>query len=954
MRFRTSIPPDPNHLQARLLVLAGLFLVFFALALSLAPSARARNWQVEARWDHWLGVLAWVGLFAIAHHQSARWLPERDPYLLPVAGLLSGWGVLTIWRLDPQFGQRQAIWLGVSMGVLVFGLRLLNRDPRPGIGDLGFLRRYKYLWLTAGLLLTALTLLFGTNPSGGELPRLWLGCCGIYLQPSEPLKLLLIFYLAAYLAGRPARQEPGSALLPLLAPTLLMTGLALLLLVFQRDLGTASIFLLLYALVVYIATGRKGFLAAAGVAVALAGAAGYALFDVVRLRVDAWLNPWADASGRSYQVVQSLLAVANGGLFGRGPGLGSPGVVPVPHSDFIFVAIAEETGLLGATGLILLLALLAGRGLRAALAAPDAYRRYLAAGLTAYLAAQSILIIGGNLRLLPLTGVTLPFVSYGGSSLLTSFLSLIVLIHVSAPRDGSADAWDGDSTDRAANLRPIRAVAGFLWTGLAATTLLAGWWALYRSPELLARTDNPRRAIADRYVLRGSLFDRNNRHLTATIGRPGEYSWYSLYPDLSPITGYTHPVYGQAGLEASLDSYLRGLQGYPGLEIWANHLLYGQPPPGLDVRLSLDLELQKVADSRLRGRRGGLVVLDASNGDILVMASHPNFDPNLLGTAASYDELVQQEAGLRGDDAPLLNRATLGQYQTGTVFAPLLLAAFYDRHGSAAALPELPEEAFAELQAGTARVYLSCAGESLAPSGTLSEDWGPAVSAGCPAPTLALARALVEEPAQSGELRGQNEEPPLTPGAYLQAFFQDLGLFTAPALRLPTTSSLPLEESQDFEQLVLGQSDLRASPLQMALAAAALSAGGVRPAPRLVVAVDTPQAGWVVLPYLSEPAPVFTPPAAEAAARALTADGRNGTGRDPASAPLPAWQSLAHIPAIQGEQEGANPGLTWFLAGTLPGWNGTPLALALVLEEDNPALAEEIGHAVLRAALQTE
>ena len=182
-----------DRLQRRLLILAALFLTLYALALSLSPAVRARSWEVAYRWDHWLGLLVWLAAFYLAHGQTSRWLPQRDPYLLPLGALLSGWGMLTSWRLLPTFGLRQSLWIAVAITVLILGLRL----P----GDLGFLRRYKYLWLTGSLLLTALTLFLGVNPMGFG-PRMWLGCCGVYLQPSEPLKLLLIAYLAAYMADR--------------------------------------------------------------------------------------------------------------------------------------------------------------------------------------------------------------------------------------------------------------------------------------------------------------------------------------------------------------------------------------------------------------------------------------------------------------------------------------------------------------------------------------------------------------------------------------------------------------------------------------------------------------------------------------------------------------------------------------------------------------------------------
>jgi cell division protein FtsW (lipid II flippase) len=751
----------------------------------------------------------------LIHRQTSRSLPDRDPFLLPVAALLSGWGLLAIWRLDTYFGLRQAIWVGVAGVLFLAGLSLPT--------GISILRRYKYFWLTGGLLLTGLTLLFGTNPTGGDLPKLWLGCCGLYFQPSEPLKILLIIYLAAYLAGSihengavqaqaaPANTSPR--LLPLLAPTLIMTGLALLLLVVQRDLGTASIFLFLYTAILYVTSGRKRILVFGGLAVVLAGIAGYALFDVVRLRIDAWLNPWADPSGRSYQIVQSLLAVANGGLVGRGPGLGSPGLVPVPHSDFIFAAIAEETGLLGALGLLLLLALLANRGLHIALSAPDAYRRYLAAGLTAYLVAQSILIIGGNLRLLPLTGVTLPFVSYGGSSLLTSFFSLLILLRISS---GQAEARPSPL----AISRPYLHLGAFLLAGLAAAALATGWWAYYRGPDLLTRTDNPRRVIADRFVHRGAILDRSNEPLVATQGQPGNFTRQIRYTALSPVIGYTNPIYGQSGLEASLDEYLRGIQGNPGLSLWWNHLLYGQPPPGLDVRLSLDLRLQRAADKALSGRRGALVLLNAQNGEILAMASHPDFDANQL--ELEWDRLVSDP------NTPLLNRATLGRYPAGRL------------------------------------------------------------------------------------------EGLLFPGGP-----SDLRLNPSPQLRLPV-GDLSSEQ----------QGTLILSPLQVALASASLSADGIRPAPVLVTAVNTPQSGWLILPAIEKPV------------QAVKAEEADRTIEYLAVEDSSLWQSLATAPNGPGQF------VTWFAGGTLPEWGGPPLAAAVLLEENDTALAEQIGQGILNEAMQ--
>jgi cell division protein FtsW (lipid II flippase) len=275
-------------IQGNLLKIAAGFLILQTLIITLSPAVRARTWNVDFRWSQWIVLVVW-GLIVYRSHQSInRYLPDADPYLFPVAALLSGWGLLTVWRLDSNFGARQALWLGISAIVFIAGLQL----P----GTLNFLRRYKYILLSGGLILTAFTLFLGTNPVGYG-PRLWLGCCGVYFQPSEPLKLLLVAYLAAYLAERIPTQV---GTLSLIYPTLLVSGIAVLLLIFQRDLGTASIFIAIYTIMMYLATGRRRVLLYSILFLVLVSIAGYFIIDIIQARIDSWLNPWTDPSGDSY------------------------------------------------------------------------------------------------------------------------------------------------------------------------------------------------------------------------------------------------------------------------------------------------------------------------------------------------------------------------------------------------------------------------------------------------------------------------------------------------------------------------------------------------------------------------------------------------------------------------------------------------------------------------------
>ncbi|RPI93779.1 MAG: hypothetical protein EHM40_08785 [Chloroflexi bacterium] len=800
-------------IQGNLLRLAAIFLFLQTVIITLAPAVRLRSWDVDYRWSHWVALLVW-GLFILRAHQSiSKHFPDIDPYLFPAAAFLSGWGLLTVWRLDEDFGARQALWLGISIVVLLLGLRL----P----ATLEFLRKYKYLLLSGGLLLTALTLIFGTNPAGYG-PRLWLGCCGVYFQPSEPLKLLLVTYLAAYLADKlPTRLSA----FPLIYPTLLVSGLAILLLLFQRDLGTASIFVALYTIIIYLATGRRRTILISAVILVLMGIAGYYLIDIIRIRIDSWSSPWSDPVGGSYQIIQSILAIANGGPEGRGPGLGSPALVPVAISDFIFAAIAEETGLIGTVGLIAIFGIILIRGLRAALCAPDIFRRLLAAGVTAYFGVQTLLIIGGNLRLLPLTGVTLPFLSYGGSSLLTSFIGLSILLLISNHLD--------EEPAPLPKPQPYFALGVFLSLALFVTALANGWWAVVRGPDLLTRPDNPRRIIEDRYVPRGMLLDRTNTQINSTEGETGTYKRVYKYPDLSAVTGYNDPIYGQAGLEASLDEYLRGLRGNPATTIWWNHLLYGMAPEGLDVRLSLDLYLQFRADEMMIGHRGAVLLLNAETGETYVMASHPTFNPGHLSEIG---------ARLNKDPSkPLINRAVQGLYPIGTLLEP------FER--------------------------------ALYGSETTTE-------------------------------------------AELQTVYETFGFNRTPLLRMQVA-----EPTTDAEE-----NDLHVSPLQVALAAAALTNHGTVPAPRIAMAVNTPNDGWVSLPALGSPFEALQAPAADETAQALSVNGQNY------------WAHTGHA-------ESEESAVTWYITGTLPNWQATPLVVVVVLEEDNARLARRIGQELLIDAM---
>ncbi len=406
--------------ERMLLLIAVAFVLSASLSLILARGAAFTElWHMAV----------WALCALVAHLALNRWLPRRDPFLLPLTLLLAGWGIVQIDRVAPFFAARQTLWLVVASLALI-GITRLPVNLR-------WLSRYRYLWLVVGLVLLLLTVFFGSNPSGGG-PRLWLGVPDVYFQPSELLKLLLIAFFASYLADHralldlPSRGGLGVAL-RFLSPLLLMWGVCVALLLWQRDLGTAALFFITFVTLIYLATGRVAYALGGVVLLLAAGLVAYYAVDLVRLRVDIWINPWADAQDSAFQIVRSLMAFAAGGVVGQGIGQGAPVYVPVVHSDFIFAAIGEEWGMIGALAVIASFALITLRGLRLAVQVQNrVFRAYLAAGLSVVLTAQSLLIMGGVLKIIPLTGVTLPFMSYGGSSLLISFAMIGLLLVISA------------------------------------------------------------------------------------------------------------------------------------------------------------------------------------------------------------------------------------------------------------------------------------------------------------------------------------------------------------------------------------------------------------------------------------------------------------------------------------------------------------------------------------------
>ncbi|WP_314597557.1 FtsW/RodA/SpoVE family cell cycle protein [uncultured Selenomonas sp.] len=372
-------------------------------------------------------LLPWLAAVIVGAFFTQFILGRRDGTdltLFPAAMLLASLGLIMIGRLKPALFLTQMRWLLLGLIVYLFLVFLGERFLR--------LLSYPYLLGVFCLLLLCSALFFGTEIGGS---RNWIVFGPFAVQPSEFGKIIIIMFLAAYLTEhREVLTLPRHRLLWLklpvlrfIAPLLLIWGIAILMFVVQRDLGSALLFFGIAVSMTYMATGRKSYVALAFAFFLGAAALSYSFFSHVRVRFNIWLDPWSDPSGSAYQVVQSLFALGSGGVWGAGFAHGHPNLIPEVHTDFIFAAIAEELGLLGSLGVMLVFALFFYRAIRIALACREETRMLLAAGIAVVFLLQAFIIIAGVTKFLPLTGITLPFVSYGGSSMIASFMLLGIL-----------------------------------------------------------------------------------------------------------------------------------------------------------------------------------------------------------------------------------------------------------------------------------------------------------------------------------------------------------------------------------------------------------------------------------------------------------------------------------------------------------------------------------------------
>lgn len=672
-----------------LLLIAAAFPVTLLYAMYVVTTGAALSFQTLAVP---LGLFA---AFAAAHIGVRIFAPGADPAILPVVFTLSGIGITFVTRLQPDASLGQVIFLFLGVALMVGTLAVVK--------NLEVVKRYKYVLGIAGIILLVLPMFIGTEIYGSKL---WIKIGGFQFQPGEFAKVLIVLFLAGYLAENRELLSISNRTvlgikfprLRLLYPLFIVWGVCLLVVAFERDLGSALLFYTIFLIMLYVATGRVSYVII-GLALLAVGAFGmYQIMSHVQVRVAIWLDPFSDAQNLGYQIVQSLYSLADGGLAGVGIGKGMADIIPVVASDMIFAAIGEEMGLLGGSAVLLLFMLFAVRGLTTAARAKSDLAAFSAAGLTAAISFQAFTIVGGVTKLIPLTGVTLPFMSQGGSSLLASFVIVALLLRAGDEATGRSTEIANTSTDlatagyrttaRGSHMRrpaldtPESGLLGrvalanrltrtvFLFTALFA--VLIGnitYIQVIKASEYQDMPSNNHTINKARFIKRGSIITADGLTLAESV-QQADGTYARSYPNgnlAAHVVGYYSQQYGTMGIENTQNDTLTGSKDYSS---WQNALnsLAGISEPGNSVQLTIDSRIQRAAEQALAGRVGAIVALDPRSGAVLAWASAPTFDNTNIQAA------IEAANASGGADTSMYDRATLALYTPGSTFKVLTLA----------------------------------------------------------------------------------------------------------------------------------------------------------------------------------------------------------------------------------------------------------------------------------------
>lgn len=642
--------------------------------------------------------LSLFALFAAAHVALRFLTPNADPALLPIAFMLSSIGIAFITRLAPDKAFTQIAWLFISIVALIAVLYFV-----PSLERLG---AYKYILMATGIILMMLPAFIGREINGSKL---WLRVGPLSIQPGEIARILIILFLAAYLAENremlsiSTRRFLGIPMpeFKTLGPLVFMWALSFLVLIAEKDLGSSLLFFCIFLIMLYCATGRLSYVLIGLVLFSAGAVAAYMMFGHVQTRVDIWLHPFKDPAGKAYQLVQSLFAFADGGLFGKGIGAGLPTRIPFVDTDFIFAAIGEEMGFLGAAGIIAAFLVFVFRGLSIAARAKSDMASFTAIGLTSSIGIQVFVIIGGVTGFIPLTGITVPFISRGGSSMLSTFILLALLLRAGDESTGLASELMQTGKGIAALGRlsligRLSNVSIFFSILLIALVGNLTWIQVIHARSLQNNVANTRSLLKEKYIARGQISTSDKVVLAESI-KQSDGTYRRVYPRktfAAHTVGYYSSKYGRSGIERVANDALTGTRTYNSF----NDVIAAatnQPIKGDNIDLTIDSRVQRAAEKALTAGtgKGAMIVMNPKNGAILAAASNPTFNPG---------DIDKDWVTLNTDaDAPLLDRSRQTRLAPGSTFKVVTLTGAYANH---VAKPTSTFKAPAKMDIGNAPV----------------------------------------------------------------------------------------------------------------------------------------------------------------------------------------------------------------------------------------------------------
>lgn len=618
--------------------------------------------------------LALFALFGAAHIALRFLAPNADPALLPITFLLSSIGIAFITRLAPEKALTQLAWLFLSIIALIAVLYFV-----PSLERLG---NYKYILMSIGIVLMMLPAVIGREINGSKL---WLRLGPLSIQPGEIARILIILFLAAYLAeNREMLSISTRTFLGIripefktLGPLVFMWALSFLVLIAEKDLGSSLLFFCIFLIMVYCATGRLSYVIIGLLLFSAGAVAAYMMFGHVQTRVDIWLHPFNDPAGKAYQLVQSLFAFADGGLFGKGIGAGLPTRIPFVDTDFIFAAIGEEMGFLGAAGIVATFLVFVFRSLSTASRAKSDMASFTALGLASSIGIQVFVIVGGVTGLIPLTGITVPFISRGGSSMFSTFILLALLLRAGDESTGLASELMTTTKGIAALgrlslIKRLGNVGVFFSILLIALVGNLTWLQVIHARALQNNVANTRNLYKEKFIARGSI-TTSDKVVIAESVKQADGTYKRVYPLKNFAThtvGYYSSKYGRSGIERIANDALTGKRTFSSInDVIAEAT--NQPVRGDNVTLTINSKIQEAAQKALEAGtgKGAIVVMNPKTGAVLASASSPTFNP------ATVDKRWQQ---LNSDpNAPLLDRARQTRLAPGSTFKVVTLTGAY-------------------------------------------------------------------------------------------------------------------------------------------------------------------------------------------------------------------------------------------------------------------------------------